>query len=76
MLSRRVERNLPEQIIEADSYDGNSCDAEFFMKKNNVSSFEGELESGKEAEYTMLYTFLKQNNREDDWKNLSQGGVF
>lgn len=46
------------------------------MKKNNVSSFEGELESGKEAEYTMLYTFLKQNNREDDWKNLSQGGVF
>lgn len=46
------------------------------MKKNNVSSFEGELEPGQEAEYTMLYTFLKQNNREDDWKNLSQGGYF
>lgn len=61
--------------IEADSYDWNGCEADFFMKKNNTS-FESELEPGQEAEYTMPYTFLKQTHKEDDWKNLSQGGYF
>lgn len=61
--------------IESDSYDWNGCAAEFFAKKNNAS-FKCELEPGQEAEYTMPYTFLKDNFKEDDWKDLSQTGYF
>lgn len=61
--------------IESDLYDWNGCVAEIFMKKNN-SSFEIELEPDQEAEYTVSYTFLKDNYKEKDWENLSQTGYF
>lgn len=61
--------------IESDLYDWNGCDADFFMEKNNAS-FKCELEPGQEAEYTISYSFLKENYREDVWNNLSQTGYY
>lgn len=61
--------------IESDQYDWNGSDADLFVTKNN-DSLEIPLDPGEEREYTMPYTFLKDNYKESAWKTLSEGEYF
>ncbi len=72
--SEKKKFQLFKIYIESDIYDWNGCVAEFFSKKNN--SFQCELNPGQEKEYTMSYTFLKENYAEDIWNNLAKTGYF
>jgi hypothetical protein len=61
--------------IESDQYDWNGSDADLFVAKNGTS-LEIPLDSGDEKEFTMPYTFLKDNYKESAWKTLSEEGFF
>lgn len=73
--NKRKKISLFKIYIESDQYDWNGSDADLFVAKNN-SSLEMPLEPGEEKEYSMPYTFLKDNYKKSTWESLDKGGYF
>lgn len=73
--NKRKKISLFKIYIESDQYDWNGSDADLFAAKNNAS-LEMPLDPGEEKEYTMPYTFLKDNYKKSTWESLDKEGYF